>query len=204
MSSRHQNRFSINVWLSILSDQLLGPGALPNSAVYHHFLVNNLPVSLEHVPLYQWQHIWFMHDGATPLFFHTARLHLNQIFGEEWIRHGGSVNWPAWPPDLNPPDFLLWGHLKTCVFNANLWLTGITAMNKECPAEYSSQTRNFWQNKHLCATKSRSCVAVHGNHRAPTAEITRTSPTSQQVLVSGHTLTGRSFAHVSIIPPLSL
>jgi hypothetical protein len=60
-----------NIWVGILGDQLLGPVFLPNrqkGALYHCFLVNDLPVRLEHVPLHQRQHMWFMHDG-TPLHF---------------------------------------------------------------------------------------------------------------------------------------
>jgi hypothetical protein len=63
VASRHQHQFSINVWVGIIADKLLGPVVLPNrltGAVYHCFLVNDLPVFLEHVPLHQRQHIWFM------------------------------------------------------------------------------------------------------------------------------------------------
>jgi hypothetical protein len=44
--SRHR-QFCINVWVGILYDQLLGAVVLLNrltGAVYHHFLVNYLPV----------------------------------------------------------------------------------------------------------------------------------------------------------------
>jgi methylthioribose-1-phosphate isomerase len=40
MTSQHQHRFSTNMWVGILGDQLLGPVALPNrltGAVYHCF-----------------------------------------------------------------------------------------------------------------------------------------------------------------------
>jgi hypothetical protein len=49
IASRHQ--LYINIWVGILGDQTLGPVVLPNrvtGAVYHHFLVNDLPVLLEH------------------------------------------------------------------------------------------------------------------------------------------------------------
>jgi hypothetical protein len=56
MASGHQHLFSINIWVGRLGDQLLGPVVLPNrltGAVYHHVLVIDLPVLLEHVPLHQ-------------------------------------------------------------------------------------------------------------------------------------------------------
>jgi hypothetical protein len=51
------------------------------------------------------QRMWFMHGGAPPHFLRIVRQHLNQTFGEQWIGRGGSVNWPARSPDLNPLDF---------------------------------------------------------------------------------------------------
>jgi hypothetical protein len=59
VASKH-HQFSINVWVGIIGDKHLGPVVLPNrltGAVYHRFLVNNLPVLLEHVPLHQRQHV---------------------------------------------------------------------------------------------------------------------------------------------------
>jgi hypothetical protein len=56
MASRQQHQFFIIVWVGIIDDQLLGPVVLPNrltGAVYHSFLVNDLPVLFEHVPLHQ-------------------------------------------------------------------------------------------------------------------------------------------------------
>jgi hypothetical protein len=48
--------WATHVCVRILGDQLVGPVVLPNrltDAVYHHFLANDLPVFLEHVPLHQ-------------------------------------------------------------------------------------------------------------------------------------------------------
>jgi hypothetical protein len=68
-----------------------GPIVLPNrpsGAVYHRFLVNDLQVLLEHLPLRQRQHVWFMSNGAPPHFLRTVRQHLNQNFGEQWRGRG--------------------------------------------------------------------------------------------------------------------
>jgi hypothetical protein len=59
---------------------------------------------------------WFQQDGATA---HTSRISLNHVsnyFGERVISKG---LWPARSPDLTPPDFFLWGHLKDRVFSNN-------------------------------------------------------------------------------------
>jgi hypothetical protein len=55
--------------VGIVGDKVLGEAVLLNrltGAVYQCFLVNDLPVLLEHVPLHQRQHMWFMYDGAPP------------------------------------------------------------------------------------------------------------------------------------------
>jgi hypothetical protein len=88
VASIHQHRFSISFLVGIVSGQLLGPVVLPNrltGAVYHRFLVKDLPVLLEHVPLHQRQHMWFMHDGAPTHFLRVVRQHLNKTFGEQWM-----------------------------------------------------------------------------------------------------------------------
>jgi hypothetical protein len=103
--------------VDILRDQHLGSVVLLNrltGAVHYHFMVNELPVLLEHVPPYQLRHMWFMRNGAPVHFLRTVRQHLNQTFGEEWIGRGGPVNWPY----LNPLEFWLRGHLKTSVCSA--------------------------------------------------------------------------------------
>jgi hypothetical protein len=105
-ASRHQHRFSIDVWVGVLGDQLLGPVVLPNrltGAVYHRFLANDLAVLFEHEP----QHMWFMHYGAPPHFLCSVRQHLNQTSSEQWVGRGGPANWPARSPDPNPLDFWL-------------------------------------------------------------------------------------------------
>ncbi|KAJ8869089.1 hypothetical protein PR048_030651 [Dryococelus australis] len=64
--AKHQHRFSINVWAGIIGDRLIGPYLLPNrlnSAMYHDFIANELPVSLEDMPYLQRQNMWFIHDG---------------------------------------------------------------------------------------------------------------------------------------------
>jgi hypothetical protein len=114
---------SLDTRVGNLGDQRLGPAVLPNrpsGAMYHRFLVNDLPVLLEHVPLHQRQHTWFMHDGSPSNFLRIVREYLNQTFGVlvHWIGRGGPVNWSARSPDLNPLDSWLWGHLKIVAYSA--------------------------------------------------------------------------------------
>jgi hypothetical protein len=66
-----------------------------------------LLVSLEDVP---------QHDGAPAHFSAQTEQHLNTQLPDRWLGHGDSVSWPARSPDLNPPDFFLWGQLKKIVY----------------------------------------------------------------------------------------
>jgi hypothetical protein len=61
-----------------LGDQLLGPVLLPNrlSGAEYSWLL----VLLEHVYLYQRQHVWFKDDGAT---LHPTRLSVNNGYEVE-------------------------------------------------------------------------------------------------------------------------
>jgi len=55
---------------------------------------------------------WFQQDGATP---HTATATLDWLkskFGDKLISSKTAHLWASHSPDLNPPDFFLWGYIK--------------------------------------------------------------------------------------------
>jgi hypothetical protein len=134
--------------------------------VYHRFLVNDLPILLEHVPVHQRQHMWFMHDGAPPRFICIVRQHLNQTFSEQWIGSGGPVNWPARSPDLNPLGFWLWGHLKTLVYLAPINdLEVLQQRVQNACQEIRVKPGIFDRVRTSVRRRAESCVEMHGNHR---------------------------------------
>ena len=115
----HQVRFSVNIWCGIIHNMLVGPRVMKNrltGANYRDSLVNILPVLLEEVPLAVCARTWFQHDGAPAHFSHLEKQQLMVTFGDRWMDHLHPVPWPARSPDLNPPDFVLWGHLKALVY----------------------------------------------------------------------------------------
>lgn len=62
------------------------------------------------------QHYWFQQDGAPP---HTSRFTidcLKPLFPGRLISKNGDFDWPPRSPDLTPPDFYLWGFLKSKVY----------------------------------------------------------------------------------------
>ncbi|KAJ4445946.1 hypothetical protein ANN_12632 [Periplaneta americana] len=62
------------------------------------------------------QRLWFQQDGATS---HTARVSMNTLraaFLGRLISRLGDIQWPSVSPDLNAPDFFLWGYLKSKIY----------------------------------------------------------------------------------------
>lgn len=62
---------------------------------------------------------WFQQDGATP---HTANVTLawlDEKFPDRLISRRRDPEWSPHSPDLNPPDFYLWGYLKDNVYRDN-------------------------------------------------------------------------------------
>lgn len=117
--TKHQRRFSLNVWAGMVGDQLIGPhffnGTL-NGETYLQFLQNDLPDLLEDVPLEIRANMWLLQDGAPPHFSLNVRAYLNEAFPEMWIGRAGPVPWAPRSPDLNPMDFFFWGYLKALVY----------------------------------------------------------------------------------------
>ena len=59
---------------------------------------------------------WFQQDGATP---HTANITMEWLdhrFPDRLISRRREPEWSPHSPDLNPPDFYLWGFLKDHVY----------------------------------------------------------------------------------------
>jgi hypothetical protein len=59
---------------------------------------------------------YFQQDGAAPHTCAMTAAFLNWQLPYRWIGAGGKWNWAAKSPDLTPPDFFLWGHLKSQVY----------------------------------------------------------------------------------------
>ena len=105
-----QQRYGFNMWAGFLDVCIIGPYLLPPNLTgdpYLNFLKHVLQELLEDVPLHVNRNMWFQHDG-TPLHFTRAvRGHLDQRFGQTWVRRGGPIAWPPCSPDLTPLDYFL-------------------------------------------------------------------------------------------------
>ncbi|GBM50286.1 hypothetical protein AVEN_219060-1 [Araneus ventricosus] len=115
VSSNVQHKFSINIWVGILGDNLLRPYVLLerlNDVKYLVSLQHVLLDFLHGIPTTVRQNLWFMHDGVSAHVSIVVRTHLDATYPWRWIRRGGPVAWPPRSPDLNTLDFFFWGHMK--------------------------------------------------------------------------------------------
>ena len=62
---------------------------------------------------------WFQQDGAPAHTAQETRDWLRERFGQRVMSRFEACPWPASSPDLTPPDFFLWGHLKSQVYRNN-------------------------------------------------------------------------------------
>ena len=62
---------------------------------------------------------WFQQDGATPHTSNETLQWLRKRFGDRLISRRCEIEWAPHSPDLNPPDFYLWGYLKDNVYENN-------------------------------------------------------------------------------------
>ena len=62
---------------------------------------------------------WFQQDGATPHTSKESLAWLQQRFSDRLISRRCDPQWSPYSPDLNPPDFYLWGYLKDWVYANN-------------------------------------------------------------------------------------
>uniref|UniRef100_A0A1B6L5Q6 DUF4817 domain-containing protein n=1 Tax=Graphocephala atropunctata TaxID=36148 RepID=A0A1B6L5Q6_9HEMI len=166
--SRFKNTFSLNVWVGIIRDSLIGPVFLPprpNGLNYFHFLQNDLWEVMEDVPLRVRDRMWFMHDGAPPHFSIVVRAYLNERFRNKWMGRGGPTVWPARSPDLNPIDFFVWGHLTSMVYSTPVenveqlrgWIEDGCQRIREMPGIFERVRQSM-------SRRLEDCVRVNGGH----------------------------------------
>lgn len=162
-----QQEFSINIWCGILSDNIVGPFVLPrplNGENYLNFLINDLPLLLEDIPLNLRQNFWFLHDGAPAHYPRRVREYLNRNFPHRWIGRGSEVPWPARSPDLNPLDFYFWGYIKSLVYKdiinsqEQLWEKIQESVN------IIKQHRTLFNVRQNLNKRLRKCIEVAGGH----------------------------------------
>jgi hypothetical protein len=114
----------VTVWCALNATTIIGPyffedetgaNVTVNSERYLHMLkAFFLPeLKRKRIPL---RKVWFQQDGATSHTTNEVLAFLKSKFGNRLISRRTSLPWPPRSPDLNSPDFYLWGHLKAEVY----------------------------------------------------------------------------------------
>lgn len=107
--------------------------------------------------------VWFQQDGAT---CHTANetlAILQHAFPGHLISRRGDVDWPPRSPDLTPPDFFLWGYLKSIVYKDNPHtLLELRDTIERCVNEIDKPTLHRVMEN--VVVRARECVGRGGSH----------------------------------------
>ncbi|XP_025997019.2 uncharacterized protein LOC113005528, partial [Solenopsis invicta] len=121
-----QGHYSINVWMGILDNAVIGPhffeeGVNVTAEVYAEFLAETLPNLLNNTPQDQLNipqnQIILQQDGHPAHTSLLARGVLNEIYPDRWIGiHSNLHEWPPRSPDLTPMDFFAWGFIRDQVY----------------------------------------------------------------------------------------
>jgi hypothetical protein len=128
-------RFSLNVWCGLIGDLLIGPFVLEQcltAANYLHFLVIELPVSLENMPLETRLRMFFQHDGMPPHFGYQVMPHLNQSYENWWFGHASPMPWLPRSLDFTLLNFLLWDLMKKRSVRPSTEENGTVMSSLEC------------------------------------------------------------------------
>lgn len=107
-STRSQRCFSLNVWMGVVNNYLIGPHFLPNNLKgghYEEFLRNELGPLLEDVKLETKRRMVFLHDACPADYRITVRQWMDTSFPKRWIGRGRPIPCPARFPDMTPVDF---------------------------------------------------------------------------------------------------
>ncbi|XP_045504404.1 uncharacterized protein LOC123701036 [Colias croceus] len=114
----------VTAWVAMSAKCVIGPyffedargrTVTVNSARYVTMLRNFFEPELQECEHYNVQS-WFQQDGATSHTTNNSIEALHQLFPEKVISRRGDIEWPPRSPDLTPPDFFLWGYLKSNVY----------------------------------------------------------------------------------------
>ncbi|GJQ78998.1 hypothetical protein Trydic_g159 [Trypoxylus dichotomus] len=117
--SSSEDIISVNVWVGIVGDTLLGPCILPAKLTqdsYLRFLRNTMQKYLDDIPLYAQGNLWFMHDGEGSHISQEVCDFFNKTFSQ-WIGGGDHGSWSTRSPDLNPIDFFFWDYMERLVYD---------------------------------------------------------------------------------------
>ena len=106
---------------------------------------------------------WFQQDRATPHTTHETIKFIQECFGTRVISCNTPHPWPANSPDLNPPDFFLWGYLRSLVYKGNPQ-TLAEVKKAICAAVRAIPSHTCHRAVENLYKRAELCVARNGRH----------------------------------------
>ena len=105
---------------------------------------------------------WFQQDGAPPHTANVTMAWLRENFGKRLISCKAEVEWAPHSPDLNPPDFFLWGFLKDNIYQDNpLTIAALKAAITEKIQAITQECERVINNFACCIQE---CLRQNGGH----------------------------------------
>lgn len=165
--TRHQVRFSLNVWCGIIGNRLIGPYIFDGNLTgerYLNFIARDLEDFFDDLPLDVLQNLeYFQQDGAPAHNTRNVANFLNNRFINNWIGTNGHVRWPPRSPDLTCLDYFLWGHLKNEIYkrpvnDAEELRVRITQACRNVNPDFLSNAT------HSMVKRTRLCIQQNGGH----------------------------------------
>lgn len=148
----------VGVWCAISRKRIVGPIFFTETITAERYQ----DIIMQFVALLEAdeRHCWLQQDGATAHTANSTMIMLREFFGEHIISRG---LWPPRSPDLSPPDFFLWGHLKDNVYKNNPHT--IDQLKHNIEDEISRISVATTQKVATNMTKRvNACVAADGGH----------------------------------------
>lgn len=160
----------VTVWCAVSSKCIIGPFFFENAgktttvnAERYLDMIKTFAIPNMRKKRFFTKNTWFQQDGASPHIEKSVMNLLKQTFAERLISRNAPFLWPPRSPDLTPPDFYLWGYLKSVVYQNNP--QNLNDLKQEIEAAVKSIQRNT-----LTAVfngfvrRCRECVQLKGRH----------------------------------------
>ena len=105
----------------------------------------------------------FQHNGAPPHYTREVKNFFNQTYSC-WIGGDGKLRWPPSSPDLTPPDFFLWGHIKEQVYKDNV--SNITHLKQKITEEFEKLKNDIslYSVQMSLIRRANLCMQQRGGH----------------------------------------
>ena len=112
----------VNVWIGVTNKKVYGPYFFNENTVNKFVYLRMLSEFLipELIADGTMDTVVFQQDGAPAHYATITQDFLNEQLPNRWIGRGGNIPWAPRSPDLTPPDFFVWGYIKSKIYRTRI------------------------------------------------------------------------------------